>query len=71
MNDYLAREEAYRYFGVHRWPFIRWAALKLLMCHAQMKPEYWDVKFIHKVSDRFRVGTAFSFYIQHQHLYWA
>ncbi len=63
------RASAWRYFGIDKWPIIRWAALKLLMWESQKKREYWDEKLIERVSKRFRVGSAFSFYSRNQHLW--
>lgn len=64
------RESAWRYFEIHKWPLIRWAALKLLMGEAQKKKDHWDVALIERVSARFRVGSAFSFYSQNPHLWY-
>ena len=67
----MERENAWRYFEIHKWPTIRQLALKFVMAEAQKKNEFWDFKLIQKVCARFKIGTAFGFYQHRPDLYWS
>ena len=66
------RINAARALGLHRWSNLRSAALKLAL--SLTVEAHWQAKNLPRVlriCDRFKVGTAFSFYVTNQELYWA
>ena len=68
-NDGEAVIRAGKHFGIHQWPKLRHAALRLAMAENELKPEHRDSRKIRRILRRFRVGEAFSFYAQRPDLW--
>lgn len=64
------RIKAALFFGMGSWPSVRHSALKWCMCEMQRFPKYRDRAKIDKISQRFKIGKALSFYAMRPEFYW-
>lgn len=67
MNDtgQAAAIKAGKHFGIHRWPRLRHAALRLALAEKyDVIAEHRDATKIARILRRFRVAEAFAFYSQ-------
>lgn len=67
MND---RIKSAKHFGIHKWPRIKLAALKLAMQESQVYPGNRDNRKIERIKKRFGIGMAFAFYTNRPDLFW-
>jgi hypothetical protein len=68
-TDQAAAIKAGKHFGIHRWPRLRHAALRLALAESEVIPEHRDAAKIGRILRRFRVAEAFAFYSQHPDLW--
>lgn len=61
--------KAGKHFGIHRWPRLRHAALRLALAENEVIPEHLDAAKIGRILRRFRVAEAFEFYSQRPELW--
>lgn len=61
--------KAGKHFGIHRWPRLRHAALRLALAENEPIPEHRDAEKIGRIVRRFRVAEAFAFYSQRPDLW--
>jgi hypothetical protein len=62
--------KAGKHFQIDRWPRLKYAALRLAMAEMQVSAPYRDKGKIHKLSQRFGIGSALAFYAGNPELFW-
>jgi hypothetical protein len=68
-TDQAAAIKAGKHFGIHRWPRLRHAALRLALAESEVIPERRDTAKIGRKLRRIRVAEALGFYTQRPDLW--